>query len=384
MSVPKQLGSYQLVAQLAIGGQCEVWLAKQKGPEGFARHCAIKLLRPERLHHPDARRALIAEARLVSRLDHPNLIRLFEFGHDPQTDHLFYSMPLIGGTTLLKAVPKARMSGRFSVADVLWSIEHIVSGLSYMHTLRDPQNGSLNIIHRDLSPENIMLSFDGQPIIIDMGIALSSIASRQTQNFKIKGKMQYLSPEQAQGERLDARTDIYAAGLLLYWMLTGHDALPAQSNDIRALELASAPRIVPPHRLVSMPHALSSLIMSTLSRDPAKRPQTAEILRRDIGVTLRQLAPEYDRAAYEANVRALLVPEREQHNCMLYNVSHNTQVIRIDEHLEEEIEDIESMDIFLDKTPTQMIQERTLTEEIMPEDITQAFNVLETLYQDED
>ena len=192
MTIPTQLGDYQLITQLAIGGYCEIWLAKQTGPLGFERQCALKVLRPQHLHDDSVRRALIAEARLVSKMAHPNVVSMYAFGHDATSDYLYYSMPLLHGRTLLKVTERARTSPHFGLPDVIWCATQILTGLAYIHNLTDPKMGRLGIVHRDLSPENVIVTYDGQVVIIDFGIAVSAMASRDTKMYRVKGKMQYL------------------------------------------------------------------------------------------------------------------------------------------------------------------------------------------------
>lgn len=326
MTTPAQLQDYQLLAKLAIGGYCDIWLAKQRGPMGFERQCALKTLRPDFLQDESARKSFIAEARLVSKLDHPNLISMFEFGHDPRSDYLYYTMPFVQGRTLTKLVERGRNTPYLGIPEALWIGASLLGGLSYVHELSDPHFGNLHIVHRDISPENVLISYRGHVRIIDFGIALSSLASRNTLSHKVKGKAQFLSPEQARGEELDCRSDIYSAGLTLYYMLTGQDALKATDMPT-ALQLARNPTIRPPHELVEMPHELSALLMGMLAVDRHRRAHSARELRGAFLTMLRKFYPSYTIQAFEANIGRVLYHERDQDEAFVANLSAGTQVI---------------------------------------------------------
>lgn len=326
MTTPSQLQDYQLLARLAIGGYCDIWLAKERGPLGFERQCALKTLRPDFLHDEDARRSFMAEARLVAKLDHPNIITMFKFGHDPRSDYLYYTMPFVQGRTLTKLIERGKATPYIGIPEVLWIGARIFDALAHVHELSDPHFGKLHIVHRDISPENLLISYKGHVRLIDFGIALSAMASRHTLGHKVKGKVQFLSPEQASGLELDHRSDIYSAGLTLYYMLTGQDALRA-TDIAQALAVARNPQILPPHNLVEMPHELSATIMAMLAVDRERRPGSARELRGALLGMLRKFYPTYTAAAFEANIARVLYHERLQDESFLANLSAGTQVI---------------------------------------------------------
>ena len=361
MASPPQLQAYQLLTKLATGGYCDIWLAKQRGPMGFERQCAVKTLRPEFVHEESARKSFMAEARLLAKLDHPNVIALFELGQDPRSGALFFAMPFVRGRTLTKLVQRGKETPYWGVAEALWIGARLFDALAHVHELSDPVHGRLHIVHRDISPENIMVSHEGKVRLIDFGIALSALTSRHTLNHRVKGKLQFLSPEQARGEELDQRSDIYSAGLTLYLMLAGQDAL--QATDLHeALERAQRPQIQPLHQLVELPHELSTLTMAMLSPDRDRRPSHARELRVALLSLLHKFYPSYTAQFFEDNIARILHHERLQDEALLANTSVGTQVIH--DLGEEDVEDDEpspmTTELEAEELAEAMHEERTL------------------------
>lgn len=321
-----QIGSYELRAKLAVGGYCEIWLATQRGPSGFKRMCTLKLLKDEHLRDDSSRRSLMAEARLVARMNHPRIVGLFEFGHDAATNQLFYAMPYISGRTLSTLIKRGFNTPYFGTAEALWITIALLDALSYVHTLRDETSHPLSVVHRDVSPENLLVSFDGKLTLIDFGIAISELTSRQTQFRKVKGKAQYLSPEQARGEHaLDRRTDIYAAGLILYFLLTGREAY--SSDFMAALNQARNPKLAPLNKVADIPNELANIAHSMLQPDAARRPNDARELARHLNSMLQRFYPGYDQWTFSDNVRFILKREHDEERNFLAAMESGTQII---------------------------------------------------------
>ena len=321
-----QIGGYELRAKLAVGGYCEIWLATQRGPSGFKRMCTLKLLKEEHLRDDASRRSLMAEARLVARMRHPRIVGLFEFGHDAATNQLFYSMPYISGRTISTLIKRGFNTPYFGPAEALWITIGLFDALSYVHTLRDETGHPLSVVHRDVSPENLLVSFDGKLTLIDFGIAISELTSSQTQFRKVKGKAQYLSPEQARGEHaLDRRTDIYAAGLILYFLLTGREAY--SSDFMTALNQARNPKLAPLNKVADIPNELANIAHSMLQPDPARRPNDARELARHLNAMLQRFYPGYDQWTFSDNVRFILKREHDEERNFLAAMESGTQII---------------------------------------------------------
>lgn len=326
MQRSSRLGAYELKAKLAVGGFCEIWLAHQHGPMGFKRWCALKLLKDDQRREESSRRSLMAEARLVSRLDHPNLIYLLEFGHDAPSGQLYYSMPYVSGRSLTTLVQRGANTPYFGPAEALWIGARVLSGVHHVHALRDEDGKPLSVVHRDVSPENILISFDGALRLIDFGIALSHLVSRQTHFRKVKGKAQYLSPEQARGEHeLDARTDIYAIGLVMFYLLSGQEAY--SSDFMTALHQARNPQLPSLDQVADIPREIASAVTSMLRVDRRHRAADARELSRRFDSLLGKFYPGYDEWSFRKNVQAILAREKQEELDFLSSLSSGTQVI---------------------------------------------------------
>ena len=210
-----KLGRYQLMDRLGAGGMAEVWLADQTGPRGFRRRCVVK-----RIHnHLNAQEDFVArfedEARLAAMLRHPNIVRVEDFGEEDGT--LFMALEYIEGWEFADLLRRGSKSGK-KIPDVLALdvIIQIAEALDYAHALRDQSGQRLRIVHRDVSPQNILIERGtGAAKLLDFGIASAESNLHETQAGLIKGKIAYFSPEQARGDALDGRTDLYALGLVL-------------------------------------------------------------------------------------------------------------------------------------------------------------------------
>jgi serine/threonine-protein kinase len=264
------LGGYEILYQLKAGGMGEVLLARRRGPSGFERLAAVKTIRAELRGQEHLRRMFLDEAQLLARLSHPSIAQIYDFGEDQGT--LFLAMEYVAGVPfrdlIARRVLPAQVSAR-AMADAL-------RGLHAAHELTDLGGQALGVVHRDVSPDNLMLTFEGQVKVLDFGIAL--MRGRQapvTELGTIKGKPPYLSPEQIKNQPIDRRTDIFAAGVVLHEMLTserlfGGDSLLAVA---RAIEVDP---IAPPSQSAGpLPPGIDEAVMTALERDPALRWPTA-------------------------------------------------------------------------------------------------------------
>ncbi len=331
MNQSTRIKDYELRTKLAVGGFCDIWLAQHLGAMGQKRWCVLKLLKEEFRGDETSRRALTAEARLLGRMQHPNIIPLLEFNEEPSQDLLFCALPYLQGRTLNHLVARGTKSAYYGPAEALWIAVELLDALGYVHNLTDEQGMPLTIVHRDVSPENIIVTFDGKLQLFDFGIALSELMTRQTQLRRVKGKAQYLSPEQARGERqLDRRTDIYASGLILFYLFSGREAY---SRDfMAALNQARNPKIPPLNKLVELPPDIANLVSSMLSPDLARRPSDARDLARRFNALLHRYYPSYDRWSFTDQIRAILKVEQQEELDFVSSLSaRGTQVISLDD-----------------------------------------------------
>lgn len=336
MSVPQVLGPYQLKAKLAVGGHSEVWLAVRRGPGGFRRRCALKLLTPPASYEDATRKAFIAEARLTALFDHRNVIPVTDLGDDDDSGVVYAAMPYVSGTTLAPIVRDRAFEGMPPV-EAIWIVSQVLLGLDYAHKLQDRRGRELNIIHRDVSPENVLLGFDGQVHLIDFGIALSNINPRNTRFHMVKGKLDFLSPEQATASpQIDQKTDIYAAGLLLYVLLTAHN--PLDGDEDGALNRARNPTIPRIDSLVTIPVELSKLVHAMLSPIADDRPGDAGRTARALLAVLHRLEPGYDELTFARSIRERLADDLEREDAFLNGMGEGTQIIRTGDLQSEDID----------------------------------------------
>ncbi|HET9037469.1 MAG TPA: serine/threonine-protein kinase, partial [Myxococcaceae bacterium] len=211
------IGKYVVRRKLAEGGMAEIYLAAALGPEGFEKDVVIKRVRPGLAGDPEFVRMFIAEARVASRLNHANLVHIFDF--DKHEDTYYLAMEYVRGHSLWELRRRRQERGVAIPPMLVAQIGmEVARGLAYAHRLTDGGH-SLNLVHRDVTPHNVLLSFDGAVKLTDFGIAKAG--GRATTSGMLKGKFAYMSPEQARGDALDARTDVFALGVTLWELLTG-------------------------------------------------------------------------------------------------------------------------------------------------------------------
>ena len=232
------VGKYVIKRKLAEGGMAEIYLATSVGPEGFEKEVVIKRVRSFLSSNEDFVQMFITEARLASRLDHANVVQIF--GFDKHEDSYYLIMEYVRGCSLWDLRKRCREKG-ISVPPVL--VAHIgaqvAAGLHHAHRLKSADGEPLHLVHRDVTPHNVLLSFDGAVKLTDFGIAKAS--NKLTQPGVLKGKFAYMSPEQSRGEAVDARTDVFALGVVVWEMLTG-GRLYDGDTELALLRRVSSPR----------------------------------------------------------------------------------------------------------------------------------------------
>jgi eukaryotic-like serine/threonine-protein kinase len=303
MECPGRFGQYDLIRRLAVGGMAEIYLARVGGL-AFEKHLVLKVIHPKFAADPEFVEMLVHEAKLLVRLTHANIAQVFDLGE--QEDRYFIAMEYVEGLDVfqyLRRLRENRQQMPFEVAAFI--ISEVCSALDYAHNRRDDSGALLGIIHRDISPQNVLLSYEGDVKVIDFGIAKVKASSQSTAAGIIKGKFFYMSPEQARGLALDHRSDIFSVGALLYELLTLRMLYDTDSiND--ALRLAKRGAFLPPstHR-PDLPDALDRIVLKALAREREQRYQTADELRRDLAAWLRKAAPGFGRHRLEAHIRDL-------------------------------------------------------------------------------
>jgi serine/threonine protein kinase len=275
-----RVGRYQVLAKIADGGMAAVYMARRDDGEIVA----IKRIREEFARHKDFLTMLFDEARIVSHLRHPNIVRYYELGNEG--GQAFIAMELLVGQSLWSVWEGCRARGvRLRYEMIAWIGARVADGLEYAHQLREGEPGQekpLGIVHRDVNATNIFVTYDGDIKIIDFGLAKAANRASKTAAGVIKGKVAYMSPEQALGAPVDRRTDIFALGTTM-WELACDRRLFKHADDVKTLESVHRAEVPDPRLLVEgFPTALWDILRRALSRDPEDRQSTAGELAREL------------------------------------------------------------------------------------------------------
>jgi serine/threonine protein kinase len=309
MRQPVPFGKYLLLDRISVGGMAEVFKAKSYGVEGFEKVIAIKRILPSMGEDKDFIKMFIDEAKIAGQLSHANICQIFELGKH-QGAH-FIAMEYIWGKDLLQIQNRLRKVGQIMpVAMACYVIAKVCEGLDYAHRKRDPMGRALEIVHRDCSPQNVLISYEGEVKLIDFGIARAASRSSRTNAGVLKGKFGYMSPEQVRGLPLDHRSDLFAIGTVFYECLTGERLFQGES-DFSTLEKVRNADVRPPSELNNnVPPEVEGMVMRALARDVKTRYQTggemhadlqAFLTKQDVPFTNKTMA-DWLRAAFRDEV----------------------------------------------------------------------------------
>ncbi len=269
-----KLGSYQLLRPIGRGGMGDIWLAAQVGPGGFKRPAVVKRLLESLTDEGEFLEMFLEEARLAALIHHPNVVSVFDFARDGET--YFLAMEYVHGVTLRSLLKTAKSKGMMLPEPVVATIAaQALQGLGAAHELLDENGNPLNLVHRDVSPDNIMVGFDGMVKVLDFGIAKASTSAAVTRVGTMKGKLSYMPPEAARGESTDARGDIWSMGVVLYEALTQQRPFAADNDAALLAALVNADPIPPMALNLSLSANFDSLIRYALAKVPEDRPSSA-------------------------------------------------------------------------------------------------------------
>jgi serine/threonine protein kinase len=278
--LPRQFGKYVLVRKIAMGGMAEIFKAKAGGAEGFEKDVVIKRILPHFTEDGDFVKMFIDEADITSKLQHANIVQIFDF--DVCENSYYIAMELIEGVDLKKILDVGVKDEKpLSPAQAVWILMETSKGLHYAH-VKEHKGQPLNIVHRDISPHNLMVSYNGEVKLMDFGIAKAAQRSTKTMAGTVKGKVAYMSPEQARGKTLDGRSDLFALGILLWEMLTGKRLFLGDS-DFETL--SNVLKFEPPLPSTLNPRvngALDDIVLKALSKNRDERHATVEEFARDL------------------------------------------------------------------------------------------------------
>ncbi|MCU1277264.1 MAG: Serine/threonine protein kinase PrkC, regulator of stationary phase [bacterium] len=279
---PVSFGKYELVSRLAAGGMAEIFLARTKGIQGFEKYLVIKRILGHRTQDPEFVRMFLDEARVAATLDHPNIVQIYDVGH--VDNEYFIAMEYLRGHNLIEIV---RAGAKLGYAKP--PLEHVVSiltqccaGLHYAHDKRDFEGRSLEIVHRDVTPQNVVVSFDGSVKVVDFGIAKAATREVETLAGTLKGKIGYMSPEQCRGAPVDRRSDIFAVGIILFELTTGKRLYHERSDFDTLKKIIEGPVPSPRDLLPFYPAFLNAIVVRCLQKNPDDRYQTARDLHADL------------------------------------------------------------------------------------------------------
>jgi len=354
-----EYGNYVLLEKVATGGMAELFKAKRRGVQGFQKIVAIKRILPHLVENEDFVTMFIDEAKLAAQLNHPNIAQIYDLGKIEDT--FYIAMEYVEGHDLRKVLKKCKEKGCFIPEPiVLFVASKVLSALDYAHRKKGLDNKDLHIVHRDISPQNIILSVEGDVKLVDFGIAKAATKASQTQAGALKGKLLYMSPEQAWGEKLDKRSDLFSLGSVMYEALTGKKCFLADS-EISILEKVRNV-VYTPIRQIN-PHVsekTARIIEKALTKDPDKRYQSAKEMEQDILDILNSLpytvnertVAEFINALYkddmakikELSEKLVVDPEKKAESVPVETVKEEAEEIAPEEDFSISEEDMESED----------------------------------------
>lgn len=274
LAVGSRLGRYQIIRRIALGGMAELYLARQLGDAGYEKVVALKRVLPHLAEDPKFVEMFLNEARLASGLNHSGIAQVMDFGTEGGEHYM--TLEYVHGRSVFQLL---REAGRPLSRTVAMTIAHEVAGaLHYAHERCGPDGHALGLVHRDVSPSNILVSYDGDVKLVDFGIAKATAHSHATQTAAIKGKIAYMAPEQLRGESLDRRSDVFALCVVLYEMLLGKRCFSAPGEFALINKVADA-RFAKPSKVDPTIEAdLEALVVQGLSASPDARPKSAREL----------------------------------------------------------------------------------------------------------
>lgn len=282
-----RLGSFEIVRKLARGGMAEIFLARTRGPQGFEKLVVLKKILPKYAGRQRFVQLFLDEAKLAASLDHPNIAQVYDIG--TVDGSYFFTMEYLHGQDVRSILHRTWRTGeRFPIEHAVQIARHVASALHFAHEKQRGDGTLLGIVHRDVSPSNIIVTYDGATKLLDFGVAKTTASTVKTRTGALKGKVAYMSPEQARGAPIDRRSDIFSLGIVLWEMVTTQ-RLYRGENDLATLQLIITHPPRPPTALRSdCPRELERIVLRALADDPDARYATAEQLVTDLDELARE------------------------------------------------------------------------------------------------
>ena len=318
---PQKFGKYQLLDKIATGGMAELYRAKVMGDYGFEKQVAIKKILPHLSDEGNLVKAFVDEAKLAALLQHQNIVQIYDFGN--MNGEYFIAMEYLFGKDLRKLTYKAKEKGvSFDLENTLYVISRVCAGLDYSHNLKDLKGKPLNIIHRDINPQNIFITYEGQVKIIDFGIAKAASHNSTTHEGLIKGKLAYMSPEQANGQTIDHRSDIFSTGIILYELLAAQRMFQGEIMHIYG-QVRDAVYEPLENLRPDLPADLHQVVQRALAKAPDERYQSGGEMLADLEDCIYQLSVRPNARNFANTVKDLFKQELAAEENALFG---NTQI----------------------------------------------------------
>lgn len=305
----ERFGKYLLLEKIATGGMAEVFLARSNGTGGIAKFFAIKRILPQYAEVQEFIDMFKDEAKIAVNLNHSNIVSIHEFG--VQNKQFYLVMDYVEGRNLRQILNKMKKSSaQFSIDQIVYMVKEVAAGLDHAHRCLDANTGKpLNITHRDMSPQNIMVSFEGELKVVDFGIAKAESQLENTRAGTLKGKFGYMSPEQAEGQPIDLRTDIFSLGIVL-WELLANDRLFTANNELNTLRKIRDCQIPSLRKINPNIHPeLERIAQKALARDRNLRYQTAAAFHRDLNRFLNRQYPDFSPHDFSVFIKSIFAED---------------------------------------------------------------------------
>lgn len=318
----ERFGKYVLLEKLASGGMAEVYLAKNSGANGVSKFVAIKRILPQYSDNEEFIEMFKEEAKIAVNLNHSNVVHIHEFGIE--RNQFYLVMEYVEGRNLRQILNELKKkANHFQIDQIVYIIKEVAAGLDHAHRCLDGTTGKpLNITHRDMSPQNVMVSFEGEIKIIDFGIAKAETQLEATKAGTLKGKFGYMSPEQADGQNIDLRTDVFSLGIVL-WELLAKDRLFSGSSEAAILRKIRDSNIPSLRKLDPSIHPeLDKIVSKALAKDKNLRYQTSAALHRDLNRFLNTHYPEFSPQDFSVFIKHAFADAYSEQKGKLVEFSH--------------------------------------------------------------
>jgi eukaryotic-like serine/threonine-protein kinase len=299
------IGRYEFLIPIAEGGMASVWAARLKGSRGFQKTLAIKMMLSSLSENPQFEEMFLDEARLAAAIRHPNVVEIFDLGEESEV--LYIVMEWVDGEPLSTVFRTAKKRDGIPIGVAVRIVADACAGLNAAHELKDDDGKLVEVVHRDISPQNILVTYDGNVKLVDFGVAKAAgREADKTSAGTVKGKAPYMSPEQALGKDIDRRTDIFAMGIVLYQLTTQKHPFRGESDLITLRNIIDKPCPPPSSIVPGFPRPLEAVILKSLDKNPAKRFQTAAEFEAALDRVMPPTAPRVRAADVSRFVRDLV------------------------------------------------------------------------------